>query len=218
LIRRFAAAAIVFLACTSLAQAKGPMPGVFDYFVLALSWSPTYCAGESGQNDPQQCDPGRRFAFVVHGLWPQYQQGWPENCPTRESWVGQETIDGMMDIMPSKKLIIHEWKKHGTCAGISQANYFKAIRLLFAKVRIPARYLSPTQDVLTTPQQLVSDFVKTNRELTADMLSVQCGNARDQARLSELRICLNKQGSFAACGANENRQCRSKVLVLPRVR
>ena len=60
------------------AAAKGPVPGQFDYYVLALSWSPSYCAGEAGQNDQQQCAPGRRFAFVVHGLWPQYNKGWPE--------------------------------------------------------------------------------------------------------------------------------------------
>lgn len=216
--RRLAILLLLALVCAVPAAARDMKAGVFDYFVLSLSWSPTYCATDAGQGDASQCAPGRRFAFVVHGLWPQYQQGWPQDCPTRESWVPQERIDAMMDIMPSKKLIIHEWKKHGTCAGVSQADYFRAIRLLFEKVRIPARYLSPTADVITTPEQLVTDFVKTNRDLTADMLSVQCGNARDRARLSELRICLNKRGSPAPCGANERRSCGAASLVMPRVR
>ena len=192
--------------------------GVFDYFVLALSWSPSYCASDAGQRDDTQCSPGRRFAFVVHGLWPQYNQGWPETCPTNEAWVTQDNIDAMMGIMPSKKLIIHEWKKHGTCAGVSQSDYFRATRLLFEKVKIPARYLSPTADVITTPEQLVTDFVKTNKGLALNMLSVQCGNSREQARLSELRVCLDKRGNFAACGQNEARSCRAKTLVMPRVR
>ena len=63
-----------------LALARGPLPGQFDYYALSLSWSPTYCGSNAGQNDPQQCGPGRAYAFVVHGLWPQYAQGWPENC------------------------------------------------------------------------------------------------------------------------------------------
>ncbi len=192
--------------------------GVFDYFVLSLSWSPTYCDSPAGADDNQQCGMGRRFAFVVHGLWPQYEQGWPESCPTRESWVPQDVIDSMMDIMPSKRLIIHEWKKHGTCAGVSMADYFRATRLLFQKVRIPARYLSPTAPVSVTPEQLVTDFVKTNRDLTADMISVQCGNARDRARLSELRICLDRRGNFSQCGGNETRQCQARVLVMPPVK
>lgn len=202
----------------SMAAARQSRAGQFDYFVLALSWSPTYCATPAGEDDVSQCSPGRRFDFVVHGLWPQYNTGWPQDCTTDESWVSQEQINAMMDIMPSKKLIIHEWKKHGTCAGVSQANYFRATRLLFEKIRIPARYVTPTSDVITTPQQLVTDFVKTNVGITADMISVQCGNSNDRARLSELRICLDKRGNFAACGGNETRQCRAQTLVMPRVR
>jgi len=215
---RFLIAVLLLLASAVPSAARSNRSGDFDYLVLALSWSPTYCASPAGENDNSQCAPGRRFAFVVHGLWPQYQQGWPQNCATDESWVDERMIRNMMDIMPSKKLIIHEWKKHGTCTGVSQASYFQAIRAIFGTVRIPARYLSPTADVITTPEQLVTDFVKTNRDLTADMLSVQCGNSRDRARLSELRICLDKQGKFATCGANENRSCRARTLVMPRVR
>jgi ribonuclease T2 len=209
---------VILLALSPVAMAKQPRAGAFDYFVLALSWSPTYCASNAGQRDSTQCSPGRRFAFVVHGLWPQYQQGWPQNCATDETWVSQYEIDLMMPIMPSKKLIIHEWKKHGSCAGVSQSDYFRATRLLFEEVKIPARYLSPTADVITTPAQLVTDFVKTNKGLTAEMLSVQCGNSRDRARLSELRVCLDKRGNFAACGGNEARSCRAKQLVMPQVR
>ena len=192
--------------------------GVFDYFVLALSWSPSYCASPEAQDDRQQCAPGKRFAFVVHGLWPQYDEGWPESCATAENWVPQSQIDAMLDIMPSKRLIIHEWKKHGSCAGLSMADYFEVTRLLFEKISIPARYLSPQAPVLTTPEQLVTDFVKTNRDLTASMISVQCGNARDRARLSELRICIDRRGNFRQCGKNEERQCRARTLVMPPVR
>jgi len=217
MILRFVVALLLALPLSLTAVARD-RAGDFDYYALSLSWSPTYCASRDGENDQSQCGPGRRFAFVVHGLWPQYETGWPQDCPTRESWVEQDTINGMMDIMPSKRLIIHEWKKHGTCSGLTQAGYFRTVRDIFAKVRIPARYLSPTADVITTPEQLVTDFVKTNRDITAGMLSVQCGNARDRARLSELRICLDKGGNFAACGANEARACRARTLVMPRVR
>jgi ribonuclease T2 len=161
---------------------------------------------------------GRRFAFVVHGLWPQYERGWPQDCDTLERWVPQERIGAMLDIMPSRNLVIHEWRKHGSCSGLSQEDYFGATRSFFGKVRIPARYLAPQADIVTSPRQLTADFVKTNRELTAAMISVQCGNARDRARLAELRICFDKAGSFIACGANEAAQCRARQLVMPPVR
>ena len=215
--------AIIFLftailSLTVVSSADAPQAGQFDYYVLALSWSPSYCAGEAGQNDSQQCAPGRRFAFVIHGLWPQYIKGWPQDCATRGTWIPQDLIDGMMDVMPSKKLIIHEWKKHGSCSGLSQQDYFNSARQIFGNVRIPARYLSPQSIVTVTPEQLVTDFVKSNTGLTADMLSVQCGNARDQARLSELQVCVNKAGDFIACGENEKRQCGAESILLPPVK
>lgn len=206
--------ALASFALAPLALARGPVPGQFDYYALSLSWSPTYCRSDAGQNDRQQCGLGRAYAFVVHGLWPQYAQGWPENCRLREKWVPDEIIAAMLDIMPSKKLIIHEWKKHGGCSGLGMRTYFGLTRDLFAKLRIPARYLSPQAVVMTTPDELIGDFVKTNRNLTGDMLSVQCGNSRGAARLAELRVCFGKDGTFRPCGVNERRQCRAERLIL----
>ena len=190
----------------------------FDYYVLSLSWSPTYCSSKAGRRDKTQCGNQRRFAFVVHGLWPQYKNGWPQYCDTNQRWVNRRQIRKMLDIMPSKRLIIHEWKKHGTCSRLGQKGYFRLTRQLFKKTLTPARYLSPNKPVLITPEKLVSDFVKTNRGLTAKSLSVQCGNSRSQARLSELRICFSRSGEYIACGPNERRRCRAKTLVLPPVR
>lgn len=200
------------------ASARDSSPAQFDYYTLALSWSPTYCASDAGKDDRQQCGLGRAYAFVVHGLWPQYARGWPEHCRLRERWVPDGLIDTMLDIMPSKKLIIHEWRKHGSCSGLGIQPYFDLTRQLFEKVRIPARYLSPRAPVVTTPGEIVSDFLKTNRDLEADMLSVQCGNSRGAARLAELRVCFGKNGNFQSCGINERRQCRAERLVLPPVR
>ena len=211
------AAAIGLLTAFSAAEAKAPRAGVFDYYVLALSWSPTYC-GDRGGQDKQQCGSGRRFAFVVHGLWPQHEQGWPESCAANETWVPDEQIEAMLPVMPSKKLIIHEWKKHGTCSGLSMDGYFDLSRDLLAKVRVPARYAAPTQDVLTTPDQLVTDFVKTNSGLSANMLFVDCGRKRGRARLKELRVCFSRDGDFTRCGGNETQSCSADTLVLPPVR
>lgn len=214
---RFLFAAVFLLSSTNLnARSNDQRP--FDYYVLALSWSPTYCASKKGRRDRSQCGSERRFAFVVHGLWPQYKRGWPQFCNTNQRWVGRRQIKRMLDIMPSKRLIIHEWKKHGTCTRLGQKAYFNLVRKLFDKVLTPARYLSPQNFVLITPQTLVSDFVKTNRGLSASALSVQCGNSVDRGRLSELRVCFTKSGEFTDCGENERRQCKASQLVLPPVR
>ena len=214
---RFLFAAIFLLSSSNL-NARANDHRAFDYYVLALSWSPTYCASKKGRRDRSQCGSERRFAFVVHGLWPQYKRGWPQFCNTNQRWVGRRQIKRMLDIMPSKRLIIHEWKKHGTCTRLGQKAYFKLVRKFFDKVLTPARYLSPQNPVLITPETLVSDFIKTNRGLSESAMSVQCGNSADRGRLSELRICFTKSGEFTDCGRNERRQCRAKQLILPPVR
>ena len=58
-------------------------PGEFDFYVLSLSWSPSFCAAaeERGNSGRSQAQCGERpFSFVVHGLWPQYDRGFPEYC------------------------------------------------------------------------------------------------------------------------------------------
>jgi ribonuclease T2 len=89
------------------------------------------------------------FLFVVHGLWPQYAKGWL-SFETRENWVPQKLIDGMMDVMPSKKLIIHEWKKHGTCSGLYKRN-ISIRRGRYLRLADPRPLSSPQSPVTVTP-------------------------------------------------------------------
>ena len=191
--------------------------GVFDYYSFVLSWSPTYCA-DNGHRDRQQCGRGRKYSFVVHGLWPQYNRGWPQYCPVKDNWIPAQTINAMLDIMPSKRLIIHEWRKHGTCTGMSPQAYYAVTRKFYNAIKIPARYIAPSKTLLVSPQQLKQDFMATNLWLKPDMFSVHCGNRRDRGRLKEIRFCFNRKGAPIRCGANERRNCRAKVLVMPPVR
>ena len=219
--RIIVAVGLLFLFTTQPGLARQDRPGDFDYYVLSLSWSPTYCGSRAGRRDRSQCAAGRRFAFVVHGLWPQFNRGWPGNCNSRERWVGRRQIRTMLDIMPSKKLIIHEWKKHGSCSGLSQRAYFELTRQLFGKVKIPARYLSPNNYVQVSPHQLATDFVNTNLDLDHSMIAVYCGNSRNSrrnARLSEIRICFSRDGRLTGCGQNERRACRARSITMPPVR
>jgi len=100
--------------------------GRFDYYVLSLSWSPQHCAQtRPAANDPQ-CAVPRRFGFVAHGLWPQYERGYPSSCATGAA-PDAALVDGMLDIMPSPTLVRHEWAKHGSCSGLDPAGYFALI-------------------------------------------------------------------------------------------
>lgn len=197
--------------------ASNDRPGDFDYYALVLSWSPSFCLGKDGADDPQ-CDRKRAYAFVLHGLWPQYRKGYPQECRIgRKPWVSKRTIDSMLDIMPSPRLVIHEYKKHGTCSGLDPESYFALSRKLTNSIVIPERYRASTRTIETSVADLEADFLAANPKLKADMIAISCGKPN---RLRDIRICFDLDGDPRSCGANEDqsRLCRNKQISLPPVR
>lgn len=213
---RLALAALAFIwAGAAAADERGGAP--FDYYLLALSWSPTYCASSERDHD-LQCASGRGYEFVLHGLWPQYRSGWPQYCDAAGSGLSKSLITGMLDIMPSRSLVRHQWNKHGTCTGLSPEAYFALARKLHDEISIPARYIDPERSIEISVEEFVGDFAAANEDLEPEMISVQCGSRRGRARLAELRICFSRAGAPVPCGPNEQRQCRADRLVLPPAR
>jgi ribonuclease T2 len=202
-------------------RASGHVAGQFDYYALVLSWSPTFCAGPQRRNFEPQCDArdGRRHAFVLHGLWPQFERGSPEFCETRDRpFVPQPVIERMLDIMPSPRLVIHEYRKHGTCTGLDPAGYYEVSRKLFAKVSIPPRYVNLAGPMFIGPAELAQEFVAANPGLEPDMIAIECRGTGN--RLRAVRICFSREGSYRACGANERqrRLCPAERMYVPPVR
>lgn len=204
-------------------RGRNDQPGVFDYYVLSLSWSPTYCADRTDTGYEPQCDLRRRtrpYAFVLHGLWPQYTRGWPQHCRSADrGYVPRPVANRMRDIMPSDKLIFNEYRKHGTCSGLGVDGYFDLARRLHDSIKIPARFTGLSDDRLTiSPDELVSDFLSANPALKPDMIAVVCGGSGN--RLREVRICFDKGGRLRSCGHNEDqrRLCSASRMYVPPVR
>lgn len=200
------------------APRAGPMaPGNFDFYVLALSWSPTYCEASQerapGRAPDQQCS-GRPFSFVVHGLWPQYEQGFPGFCQVPAPRLDRAIVGGMLDLMPSPRLIFHEWDRHGTCSGLSQAAYFETVRKARAAIKIPAEFIELDKPVTVKPGDVAEAFVKANAGLPLEAIAVAC----DSKRLSEVRICLNKDFSFHPCAEVTRRACKRDSIAMPAMR
>jgi ribonuclease T2 len=189
-----------------------------DHYVLALSWSPSFCAASDAENEAMQCGTRPSYGFVVHGLWPQYARGWPEFCQAQEGWIPEKIIAAMLPLMPSKRLVIHEWRKHGTCSGLSMSGYFGLIGQLFAKVRIPARYLSPVRAVRASPAVIISDFMEVNPGLKSSMIGVACRPSAAAASLTEVRVCFTPTGEFTQCSPRSRSDCHAETLVLPPLR
>jgi ribonuclease T2 len=223
---RIAHAGISLIVIFWLLAVEGVIPasarneaGDFNYYMLVLSWSPTYCEmqGEQGRDGGQQCAGARPYAFVLHGLWPQYEDGWPENCPTPNNpWVPNELVNKMLDIMPSRSLVIHEFKKHGICTGLTPEIYFDTARKLYQSIKIPQKYASPSETLTVSPSELVQDFVKTNPELQGSMVSLSC----NRNKLRDVRLCFSRDLKLRTCGSSETRRksCSQDKLVIPPLR
>jgi ribonuclease T2 len=192
-------------------------PGEFDFYVLSLSWSPSFCESvaerdNGGRSQQAQCG-GRPFSFVVHGLWPQYERGFPEYCD-RDSWLDRNIMTSMLDLMPAPGLIFNEWKKHGTCSGLGPRGYFEAIRKARATVKIPPEFIDLADPKTISPADIEDAFIKVNPGLPASAISVTC----NRSRLSEVRICMGKDLQFRACEELDRRACRRDQLTMPPVR
>jgi len=186
----------------------------FDFYVLSLSWSPSYCEAEGGEANRQQCAMGRPYAFVVHGLWPQYERGYPEDCRTDQRDVPNDTLRTLYDIMPASGLIRHEWRKHGSCSGLSQDDYFKVLRQARERVTIPSEFNRLENYRTIDPDDAERAFLQANRSLPADGIAVTC----DRRYLREVRICMNKDLSFRPCEEVDRNSCRRDKVVMPPVR
>ncbi len=189
-----------------------PLGSGFDFYVLSLSWSPSWCLENDPSGRSMQCDPDNNHGFIVHGLWPQNERGYPEFCRTRESDRVPDALGRtLFDIMPSMGLIGHEWRKHGSCSGLSQKDYFTVLRAAREKVEIPPALQSVRSDQRTNAAQIETGLTSANPGLRPDALAVTCASGR----VDEVRICFNKDLSFRACGEIDRAGCKAKNLELP---
>ena len=195
-------------------RAEGERAGNFDYYVMALSWSPNWCAREGDARGEAECRTGAGRSFTLHGLWPQFEEGWPSYCRTGAADPTRGETAAMADLMGSGGLAWYQWKKHGRCTGLSPQDYYATLRRAFATVEIPPVLKGLTRR-LELPASVVEDaFLETNPHLARDQITVTCSGDMIQ----EVRICLTRDLQPRRCGPDVIRDCRLKDAVLTPVR
>lgn len=209
-----AAALLAASAALSPALAEGERAGDFDYYVLSLSWSPTWCALEGDARNSPQCDPRHDYSFVLHGLWPQYETGWPSFCRTPHRDPSRQQTAAMEDLTGAPGLAWYEWKKHGRCSGLSAADYFALERRAYESIKIPDVLAHLERDVKLPAKVVEQAFLETNPGLDADEITITC----KAGRIQEARICLTKDLESRTCGADTIRDCRMRDALMEKVR
>lgn len=205
---------VIWLLTAGLVWADGERSGEFDYYVLALSWSPNWCELEGDARQSPQCDPREDFGWTLHGLWPQYHRGWPSFCRTAERPPSRSMTKGMTDLMGSSGLAWHQWKKHGSCSGLSARDYYALSRQAYGQVIRPPVFRKLDRAVKLPAAVVEEAFLKANPEIEPDGLTVTCKSGHIQ----EVRVCLSRDLAPVPCGRDVVRDCTMRDALLTPVR
>ena len=194
------------------AGARAATAGDFDYYVLSLAWSPTYCAASSRNRSTEQCR--EQHDIIVHGLWPQNERGYPSDCPTSYPLrLSSGLLDAYDAMTPDRGLLAHQWRKHGTCTGLSPEAYFETARTLFGRLHMPRVLINPGTRASFDRDDIRARIAAANPGLEPDMIVLTC----EDRNLDEIRICFTREGDFRRCSADvAAKTCaRKPMIVLP---
>ncbi|WP_412048606.1 ribonuclease T2 family protein [Hoeflea sp. Naph1] len=194
------------------ANADLPLGTGFDFYVLALSWSPAYCLIEGARANRNQCAEDRDLGFVVHGLWPQFEDGYPQYCGSREpERVPSQLGQAYLDLLPSMGLIGQQWRKHGSCSGLSQKDYLEVLRAARQRINVPSAFALDKLPGKIDAFDAENAFIAANPGMQRDGVAVTC----DRRMLREIRICMTGSLEFRGCAKVDRAGCTIDNLSVP---
>jgi len=199
------------LISATFARADGAA-GEFDYYVMSLSWSPNWCSLEGDARGSPQCAEGADFGWVLHGLWPQYERGWPDYCPTIHHNPTRGDTAQQAGLFGSGGAAWHQWNKHGRCSGLSAEDYYALAQVAFDQITRPAVFRR-LEEAVTLPAALIQEaFMNENEGLDGDEITITC----QSGMIQEAHICLTRDLKLRRCGADTIRDCtRNDALFSP---
>ncbi len=208
---RSLALAFALLAAPLKAQ---DVAGEFDYYILALSWTPTYCTHQGDSFGAEQCEAGRGLGWTLHGLWPQYETGWPSFCSTTERPPRRADTADVLDIMGSIGLAFYQWDKHGRCSGLPARHYYRLAREAYDRITRPQAFRDLRYDIDLPAEVVQEAFLRVNPGLQSDMITITC----QSGMIEEARICLTRALEFRRCGDDVIRDCRLEDALMQPIR
>jgi ribonuclease T2 len=183
-----------------------PPSGDFDYYLLSLSLSPSFCALSPRNQSTRECrtlDAAtfQRTPLTAHGLWPNRigasVNRQPQFCDGPPFHVSGEVKADLRDTMPGGEgLARHEWQRHGTCSGLSPDVYFgKLVDLTRRANQTIGKAMQDTGAIGHTLRiDALLDAIRTRNPALASAIVVSCRTPRGGGRalVAEIRVILDK--------------------------
>jgi ribonuclease T2 len=165
---------------------------------------------QAAQN-PKECAPGTHVRFVVHGLWPEANEGKnPESCEKAKP-VPRKVLNLILPYMLSPSLVQHEWATHGTCSGLTPADYFTQAIEARVAVQLPVQITAIDEPVTETPEQIESQFAGANPSFPQQAFRTACRGAD----FEEIRVCFDRGLKARECTASVGECTSPEVKILP---
>jgi len=175
------ALAVAVAPVAAVAQSTPPVASApFDYYVMTLSWAPGFCDLGGQETSSPECASGSAAGFVVHGLWPDndYRPN-PESCQGQDATPAD--IADEHGLYPNDSLAAYEYRKHGTCTGLSAHDYFATVRNVRQRLVIPVMFQAVHQPLHVAPEDI------------------------EQQRRAHRRALLHRPGSLVLCHLPQGR-------------
>ena len=205
---------LILLASAGLARAEGERPGDFDYYVMALSWSPTWCAITGDERGSPQCRQDADFGWILHGLWPQYERGWPSYCRSSVRNPSRSQTAAEADLFGTGGNAWHQWNKHGRCTGLTAEGYYEIAREAYESITRPPVFRQIDNAIRLPASVVEAAFLEVNSTLSADQITITCKDGRIQ----EARICLTRDLELRSCGSDVRRDCSMDNALMAPIR
>jgi ribonuclease T2 len=214
----------------------------YDYLLLDEIWMPQFCIALDSGYDPTLSHTAsarcqyRRTEMSIHGLWPNYVDGYPQCCNASgaleplnpqevELWTIQDSLQNMWydptvsEYCSTCYLLNHEWEKHGGCFSPGKPEtYFKTGLL------IHSRLLSADASIKSLAGRVVD--IQTISDLYVMQSNIICDPNDPEANillesgigvLLEVQTCWARNFSQINCGpafsGHFTFPCPSKVLL-----
>ncbi|MDP4077674.1 ribonuclease I [Acidovorax sp. A1169] len=164
--------------------------GKHDSYVLAVTWQPGFCEHVKYDGTKPECENMASGRLVVsnltlHGLWPNRQQ-----CGTRYGACGnstpdlsEETVSYISPWMPNffyeRVFGTYEWKKHGTCSGMTSDTYFRRAvdSVKVVNESAAGRYITSNVGGKISKQEFEARLrSETGRALAPNAFTLRCTN------------------------------------------
>ncbi len=216
----------------------GGPPGAFDHYLMSFSIAPSFCSLSRRNAEKRECADATDAAYratplTVHGLWPnrdrvsvneqpQYCAGPPlAPLPPATRAALDRYMPGVADGLER-----YEWKRHGSCSGLSTDAYFAQVVALAARANETIGAALRDGKMLGREVRLdeLLSAVAAKDPALAPAVIMYCrfsrrqGEAESRAYVAEIRIVLSKEFTplpAETVGMGQNSGCPGRAGFLP---